>query len=49
MIGIELAKKFNVSKATISMIKNNKLWISPLYTTPEGLQEYWIQWQHRDY
>jgi len=26
MIGIELAKKFNVSKATISMIKNNKLW-----------------------
>lgn len=31
------------------IVKNSKLWISPLYKTPEGLEEYWIQWQHRDY
>ena len=30
------------------IVKNNKLYISPLYKTPEGLEEYWIQWQHTD-
>jgi hypothetical protein len=30
------------------IVKHNKLYISPLYKTPEGLEEYWIQWQHTD-
>lgn len=29
-----------------SIVKRKKLFISPLYKTPEGLEEYWIQWQH---
>lgn len=36
----------NGSKA---IVKNRKLFISPLYKTPEGLEEYWIQWRHTDY
>lgn len=32
-----------------NQILNNELFISPLTKTPEGLQEYWIQWRHRDY
>lgn len=32
-----------------NVILNNKLYISQLTTTEEGLQEYWIQWKHRDY
>jgi hypothetical protein len=31
------------------IVKNNKLWISPLFKTREGLEEYWIQWQHTSY
>jgi hypothetical protein len=30
------------------IVNNNKLYISPLCKTPEGLEEYWIQWQHTD-
>jgi hypothetical protein len=30
------------------IVKRKKLYISPLYKTPEGLEEYWIQWQHAD-
>jgi hypothetical protein len=29
-----------------SIVKRKKLFISPLHKTPEGLEEYWIQWQH---
>ncbi len=29
-----------------NIVLNNKLTISSLQSTPEGLQEYWIQWQH---
>ena len=32
-----------------NVILNDELFISPLTKTPEGLQEYWIQWRHRDY
>ncbi len=31
------------------IVKYNKLWISPLFKTPEGLEEYWIQWQHTSF
>ena len=31
------------------IVKRKKLYISPLYKTPEGLEEYWIQWQHVDW
>ncbi|WP_343604434.1 hypothetical protein [Fluviicola sp.] len=31
------------------IVKNRRLWISKLYRTKEGLQEYWIQWQHSDW
>lgn len=31
------------------IVKNKKLYISRLFRTREGLQEYWIQWQHVDY
>jgi len=34
---------------TENVILGNKLDISKLTTTKEGLQEYWIQWKHRDY
>ena len=34
---------------TENMILGDKLYISPITTTPEGLKEYWIQWKHRDY
>lgn len=34
---------------TENVILGNKLDISQLTTTKEGLQEYWIQWKHRDY
>ena len=30
------------------IVKNRKLYVSPLYKTPEGLEEYWIQWKHTD-
>ncbi len=30
------------------VIKGNELFISDLKTTPEGLQEYWIQWKHEE-
>lgn len=30
------------------IVKNRKLYVSPLYKTPEGLEEYWIQWKHSD-
>lgn len=32
-----------------NVILGDKLYVSELKKTPEGLQEYWIQWKHRDY
>lgn len=32
-----------------NVILNDELFVSPLTTTPEGLEEYWIQWRHRDF
>ncbi len=31
------------------IVKNRRLWISRLFRTKEGLEEYWIQWQHTDF
>jgi hypothetical protein len=31
------------------IVKYRKLWISRLFRTKEGLQEYWIQWQHSEH
>lgn len=31
------------------IVKDGKLYVSPLKKTPEGLEEYWIQWRHIDY
>lgn len=31
------------------IVKHKKLYVSKLFKTKEGLQEYWIQWQHADY
>jgi len=39
-------RKKDLLKGTI--VKRKKLYISPLYKTPEGLEEYWIQWQHTE-
>ena len=42
-------RKKDLLESPSNIVKNKKLYISPLTTTPEGLEEYWIQWQHRDY
>jgi hypothetical protein len=31
------------------IVKGKRLYVSPLKKTPEGLQEYWIQWRHSKY
>ena len=38
------SRKKQLKKATL---KGHQLDISPLNKTPEGLQEYWIQWKHK--
>jgi hypothetical protein len=40
---LEVRKK-QLEKA---LIKNNQLYVSDLKTTPEGLQEHWIQWKNK--
>jgi hypothetical protein len=42
-------RKEELLNGSRKIVKNNKLFISPLYKTPEGLEEYWIQWRHTDY
>lgn len=39
------ARKEQLSKA---LLPGEKLDISPLLKTPEGLEEYWIQWKNKD-
>ena len=36
------------SKLGKALLKGESLNISELKTTPEGLQEYWIQWKHKE-
>ena len=38
------ARKQQLEKA---LMKNHKLYISELKTTPEGLEEHWIQWKNK--
>ncbi len=46
----ELAKrKRDLIFSPNKIVKNQRLWISRLYKTKEGLEEFWIQWQHTDW
>lgn len=42
-------RKFDLLKSPNSVVKHKRLFISRLFITKEGLQEYWIQWRHKDY
>lgn len=42
-------RKFDLLSSPSKIVKNRRLWISKLFKTKEGLQEFWIQWQHSDY
>lgn len=42
-------RKFDLLHGSSKIVKNHRLWVSRLFRTREGLQEYWIQWQHSDY
>ena len=42
-------RKFDLLSSPNKIVKNRRLWISKLFKTKEGLQEFWIQWQHSDY
>lgn len=44
-----IKRKFDLLHSKSHIVKNNRLFISKLFKTKEGLQEYWIQWQHRDF
>ncbi|TSJ39007.1 hypothetical protein [Fluviicola chungangensis] len=39
-------RKFDLLSSPNKIVRNKRLWISRLFKTKEGLQEYWIQWQH---
>lgn len=41
------ALKRRKQELTSAVLKNQELYISDLKTTPEGLEEYWIQWRHK--
>jgi hypothetical protein len=42
-------RKTRLINANPPIVKNKKLFVSPLKKTPEGLEEYWIQWKHTAY
>lgn len=42
-------RKFDLLSSPSKIVKNRRLWISKLFKTKEGLQEFWIQWQHSAY
>ena len=42
-------RKFDLTHSSMKIVKNNRLEVSRLMKTAEGLEEYWIQWQHTDY
>lgn len=45
---IEKRKK-KLLESERSTVKDGKLYVSNLKTTKEGLQEFWIQWKHKDF
>lgn len=46
----ELKKRiYDLTHSPENIVKNKRLWISKLMKTKEGLEEYWIQWQHSAY
>ncbi len=42
-------RKYDLLHSQNKIVKNYRLQVSRLMKTPEGLQEYWIQWQHTDF
>lgn len=42
------AIEFRIEQLSTILLPGDKLNISELKTTPEGLQEYWIQWRNKD-
>lgn len=42
-------RKSRLINADPPLVQNKKLYVSPLKKTPEGLEEYWIQWKHTAY
>lgn len=42
-------RKHDLLSSPKKIVKNRRLLISRLFRTKEGLEEYWIQWQHTDY
>lgn len=42
-------RKFDLIHSSKKIVKNYRLEVSRLMKTKEGLEEYWIQWQHTDY
>lgn len=42
-------RKYDLLSSPRKIVRNRRLLISRLFRTKEGLQEYWIQWQHTDY
>lgn len=44
-----LKRKMDLLNSPNKIVWRRKLYVSRLYKTPEGLQEYWIQWKHKDY
>jgi hypothetical protein len=42
-------RKYDLIYSSSKIVKNRTLWISKLFRTKEGLEEFWIQWQHSDF
>jgi hypothetical protein len=42
-------RKKSLLHGSKKIVKNNRLEISKKFKTPEGLEEYWIQWKHTDF
>ncbi len=42
------AIELRIEQLSTILLPGDKLNISPLKTTPEGLQEYWIQWRNKE-
>ncbi len=42
-------RKLQLLTSPNKIVWGKRLYVSKLYRTPEGLQEYWIQWKHKDF
>ncbi len=42
-------RKLDLKNGKARIVKNKRLWVSRKFKTKEGLEEYWIQWQHTKY